>query len=77
MFELTTAKELQKPIILVYDSNPESKRFVDLPSFMSQAPPEHSSLLSTCTACVEYTDGNGSSFIRRLVEAAGFSENLD
>jgi hypothetical protein len=78
MFELETAKKLNKTIILVHSADPASGSYTDLSTLMSQAPAEHASLLADCTVCLEYaSEGEACKvFMGQLMEAGGYRDNL-
>lgn len=78
MFELSIAKQLQKPIILIYNTNKQSKSYINLDDLMEQAPNEHKNLLQECNELIHFHSVGieRNLFIRKLVLACGYHENL-
>lgn len=78
LFELSTAKQLRKPILLIYNRDRLSKSFVELEELMAQAPPEHANLLAEAKEVIEYHSSGDEKiqFMKKLLFAGGFADNL-
>ena len=79
LFELQSAKDLGKPIILLYNTDRESMGYVDIHELMAQAPKEHANLLTESQACLEYaSEGEACvAFMYRLLAAGGYVDNME